>query len=510
MKVLYWNLRGLRRARSQEKLRSLINQFNPSVVWVAEPKVTCNSSFCNKLNFPGMKSVVIHNSVSNKKGNIWLFWNQSLSTPSVISMSSQMITINVCGVLISGVHAHVGITQRRYLWSEMKQISLLNLPWLVIGDFNVIMPAEEKIGGKCPNKIAMMDFTSCLDTCELMQAPKSGLSHSWSNCQHGSKRILCNLDRVVYNQLWLDKFETWGYKVGLIITSDHAPLLGGCAQIPKPKNAPLRFQKMWLSHPNFLEVVSEVWSENVQGDPAFVFQSKMKKLKIILKEWNWKVFGNIKTQIKNVEDKVKEAMIKSDVNPFDEECLNDLVKAQNEFNSKEVQYNTFMKQKNRNKWIKEGAANTSFLHANLKIRQARNNINELENNNGDIISNQEGIADTLVNHFENKFKFQEVNIESSMLDVIPEVITSKEQEMLEKMLDEEEIKTTIFCMDFDSAPGPDGVSCWFCRACWHIINKEVVQAIQFCWKRKFIPKGLNSNFFGVAAKSGWCKKSKSV
>ncbi|XP_026396339.1 uncharacterized protein LOC113290972 [Papaver somniferum] len=187
----------------------------------------------------------------------------------------------------------------------------------------------------------------------------------------------------------------------------------------------------------------------------------MKKLKNVLKEWNWKVFGNIKTQIKNAENKVKEEINKSDDNPFDEDCMNDLVKSQNDFNSKEVQYNTFMKQKNRNKWIKEGAANTSFLHTNLKIRQARNSINELENSNGEIISDQKERADTLVYHFENKFKFQEVNIASSLLDVTPETITSEEQEMLEKLPDGEEIKSTIFCVDPDSAPGPDGISCWF-------------------------------------------------
>ncbi|XP_026452870.1 uncharacterized protein LOC113353514 [Papaver somniferum] len=352
MRVLYWNLRGLRRARSQNKLWDLINQFNPSVVWAAELKVFCSSSFCNKLNLPGKQSMVIHNSVSNKKGNIWLFWNKNLPNPTVVSMSSQMITVDFCGVLISGIHAHVSLVQIRYLWSEMEMISGLNQPWLAIGDFNAITSAEDNIGGKSPNRSSMMDFNNCLDTCELIQAPSTGLQHSWSNFQHGNKRILCKLDRAVFNLLWLQKFEGWCYKVGLRVASDHAPLLGGGAQIPKPQNAPMRFHKMWISHPNFMEVVQKCWSEEIVGDPAFILQLKLKKLKKILKDWNWNVFGNINVHVNEAEVKVQEAMVNSDNNPFDEAALNTLVEGENLNNSKEVQLNTFLKQKFRTKWIK--------------------------------------------------------------------------------------------------------------------------------------------------------------
>ncbi|XP_026428463.1 uncharacterized protein LOC113324361 [Papaver somniferum] len=219
-------------------------QFNPPVVWIVKPKVFCFSSICNKLNLPGMQNMVIHNPVSNNKGNIWLFWNKNLPTPTIVSMSSQMITVDIGGVLISRIRAHVGIVQRIFLWSEMEAISGLNKPWMAIGDFNAITSADEKIGGKSPKISAMTGFNNCLDTHELMQAPKTGLQHSWSNCQHGNKRILCNLDRAVFNVLWLQKFEGWGYKFGLRVASDHAPLLGGGAQIPKPQNAPMRFQKM--------------------------------------------------------------------------------------------------------------------------------------------------------------------------------------------------------------------------------------------------------------------------
>ncbi|XP_026399762.1 uncharacterized protein LOC113295646 [Papaver somniferum] len=424
---------GLRRPRAQEKLRSLINQFQPSVVFIAEPKINCNAAFCNKLNLSGMQNMVIHNSLFNKKGNIWLFWNKNLPTPTVVSMSTLMITVNIGGNLVYGVHAHVGVVQRRNLWTEMEVISRFNLPWLAIGDFNAFLTAEENFGGRAPNTRNMLEFNNCLDKCELQQASKS----------------LC-----------------WNYKVGLRIASDHSPLLDGC----------------------------------VEGDPTFVFQSKLKKLKKGLVEWNWKVFVNLNEQIKEATKEVQEAMKLSDDNPLNEELLDNLVKAENKLNTKEVQLSTMLKLKARTKWVKEGSANTNFFHTKLKVRQARNSIYELENSNNEIIIDQGKITEELVKFFEERFKFKEVNISETLLEVIPKIITTEDQAMLDVVPAMEEIKQTIFEMDPDSSPGPDGFSGSFYRACWKIIQDDVVNAVQFCWKKIFIPKGLNSNFFVLLPK----------
>ncbi|XP_026459853.1 uncharacterized protein LOC113360569 [Papaver somniferum] len=72
--------------------------------------------------------------------------------------------------------------------------------------------------------------------------------------------------------------------------------------------------------------------------------------------------------------------------------------------------------------------------------------------------------------------------------------------MLDSVPSDEEIKNIVFNMDPESSPGPDGFSGCFYRSCWQIIHEDVVQAIQYCWKRKFIPKGLNSSFLVLLPK----------
>ncbi|XP_026451132.1 uncharacterized protein LOC113351345 [Papaver somniferum] len=271
--------------------------------------------------------MVIRNSISSTKGNLWLFWNNSLAIPKVVSISSQMITVSIDDVLVSGVHDHVKKIKRKFLWSEMETISEFQKPWIVLGIFNAIISPDEKVGG-----------------------------------------------------------------------------------IPKQKNVPWRFQKMWIDHPSFLSKVKKVWSEPIIGDPAFIFMQKLKKLKKFLSEWNWSVFANVHTKIKEAEDKVKSAMKLSDKNPFDESLMDKLVEAQNEHANREVQANTLMRLKSREKCIIDGSTNTGYFHAKMKIRQAKNLISELEDSNGNIICEQSQIADSLVQYFQQKFEAQEVNI----------------------------------------------------------------------------------------------------
>ncbi|XP_026378045.1 uncharacterized protein LOC113272424 [Papaver somniferum] len=195
----------------------------------------------------------------------------------------------------------------------------------------------------------------------------------------------------------------------------------------------------------------------------------------------------------------------SDNNPFDEEALHNLVTAQNEHATREVQANTLLRQKSRDKWVQEGATNTHYFHTKMKIRQATNLITEIEDAQGNIITDHALIADLLVHHFQQKFKFQEVHIADKLLDVIPSSVTTSDQALLDAVPSSAEIKSIIFAMDPESAAGPDSFSGIYYRTCWEIICNDLV--IQFCWERKFIPKGLNSNFLVLLPKCQGAKKA---
>lgn len=182
-----------------------------------------------------MNQTLIHNSSTTSKGNIWLFWHMSLSAPNVISYTRQAITVHVGEVLVIGVHAACFTMDRRNLWEYLICISELNLPWFVICDFNAVLSCEEEKGGRNPLRLSMQDFRDCVESCNPLQDPKSGIQYSWCNNRVRKKRVMCDLDMVFCNLKWMELYDGWCYKVGVRGTSDHGPLLGGVVNISKPK-----------------------------------------------------------------------------------------------------------------------------------------------------------------------------------------------------------------------------------------------------------------------------------
>ncbi|OVA16430.1 hypothetical protein BVC80_243g41 [Macleaya cordata] len=126
---------------------------------VVEPMINYSQSVCDQLHLRGISRNAIHNDGPNRKGNIWLMWKSSLTSPSVISSSSQAITVE----------------------AELKIIACMNKSWLAIGDFNCVLRIDEKKGGLAPKASAMNDFWDCLHDCNLLESKSSGLKYSWCN-----------------------------------------------------------------------------------------------------------------------------------------------------------------------------------------------------------------------------------------------------------------------------------------------------------------------------------------
>ncbi|XP_026383716.1 uncharacterized protein LOC113279231 [Papaver somniferum] len=277
---------------------------------------------------------------NNNKGSKVKKKIHEVQKPFVISLSDQAITVEVGDTFVTGIHAASLTVQRRSLWEELVDISLMNKPWLAMGDFNTVMREEEKKGGLRPMRISMMEFNNCLYQCGLMQAPKIGLEFSWCNNRAGKKRILCNLDREVFNDKWLEKFPSWKYKVGVRSISDHSTLHGENADIPKPSNTPFR---------------------------------ALKRMKVDLKEWNWSTFGDVNKKLKQAEENVMVATVASDNNIEDTFLLNKLVTTRGIQEILEQQKREITHQKSRVMWLKDGSANSnSYQHENKTISKYDN------------------------------------------------------------------------------------------------------------------------------------------
>ncbi|KAF9614633.1 hypothetical protein IFM89_019610 [Coptis chinensis] len=230
-----------------------------------------------------MSSCLFYNTSQNRVPNIWLFWKTTVATPNMIHCSNQQLTVEIDGVLLSIIHVHCIYVSRRQLWYDLQQLSLSNLPWLMLGDFNAYLSYLDKQGGHRPITAVMTDFRDFVGSNHLMEVPCNGFHFSWWNKQVGRLKILGKLDRMFSNILWSSKYPGWNYKVCNWLCSDHSPIVGRCVDIPQPKNIPFKFFNMWCSHSTFRDTGKANWDVPVSGHSIYILTQKLKRLKSALK-----------------------------------------------------------------------------------------------------------------------------------------------------------------------------------------------------------------------------------
>lgn len=108
--------------------------------------------------------------------------------------------------MITAVYARCSAIERLKLWEELECVAEdLHIPWLVGGDFNIIMNEEEKLGRLPVSQMETFDFAQCISNCALTKLPFSGSIYTWWDEKNGEDSIFKRLDRVLGNQLfWLE------------------------------------------------------------------------------------------------------------------------------------------------------------------------------------------------------------------------------------------------------------------------------------------------------------------
>ena len=177
MKIFSWNIRGLNGDGRKRVVRSWLQGVGSSVGALLETHVQ-EENFISVLGdtAPGWR--VENNYSQAAGGRIWLLWSPDISV-MVYLKTGQLI---LCGVMepvtgtnctVAFVYAHNTEVERRSLWSDLVTIANNSLvsssPFVVVGDFNQILKAEEHYS-LLPYDLpvrGMLEFQECLDSCNM-------------------------------------------------------------------------------------------------------------------------------------------------------------------------------------------------------------------------------------------------------------------------------------------------------------------------------------------------------
>ncbi|KAH0685786.1 hypothetical protein KY285_016345 [Solanum tuberosum] len=88
--------------------------------------------------------------------------------------------------------------ERLQFWNKIYSVDQnMIYPWMVGGDFNVILTPEEKIRGLPVYPTEVEDFACCINSCELVDIRFNGSSFTWWNGRADEECIFKRLDRIL-------------------------------------------------------------------------------------------------------------------------------------------------------------------------------------------------------------------------------------------------------------------------------------------------------------------------
>ena len=315
MKIASWNVRGLNGEDRQRVVNKWLRNLGYSVVALLETHVQ-DENYLEVVQKVSQGRRFENNYSEVNGGRIFILWDPLISVITYWK-SEQMI---VCGIFdprsgksctVAFVYAHNTEIQRRDLWADLVRISshplVVTSPFLVMGDFNQILTADEHfslVNYTLPVR-GMADFRDCLEESNLSDLEIRGVFFSWSN-KRPEDLIIRKLDRALGNERWRELFPEAIGSFEVPGDSDHSPCIVEFAGEEVARRSSFKYFSFLATHPRFMTEMKETWAEEVQvGSKLFTLGQRLEKVKKFCRKLNKEGFGNIQQKAKDAMQALK-------------------------------------------------------------------------------------------------------------------------------------------------------------------------------------------------------------
>lgn len=470
-------------------LREMIKVHKPTILALLETKVHSRGAmdFLAQLGFTDLLVVEALGYV----GGIWLMWNDATITVDLFSMEDQYITVLVKeggghNWLLTVVYASPLFQFRNHLWHYIGEMgSIVDIPWVVIGDVNQTLDHWDKHGGRPIHWDRAAALRQVIDSFQLVDLGFQGPQFTWTNGRKGIANIKERIDRAWGNLSWYQTYENTFLRHLARVTSDHHPLLLGDSKIkPVSEGRPFRFMEAWFLHPDFSSKVEEFWTT----EPGNLL-STMESFKLQIARWNTDTFGNIFWRKRRWTARilgVKQALAvhpRRSLYALERQLIR-------EFNDILQQEAVYWQQQARAQWLKSGDRNTKFFHMWAKHRRRRTRIIQLKDSDGhwcdDAVTLQHLAREFYVQLYR---KDPSISCQPSQWS-FPKLSRSSVN-WLNRGVTDYEIKTAAFNLGAHKAPGPDGMPACFFQKYWNHVGVAVSAFVLQTFRTGTVPAHMN-------------------
>ncbi|KAK4271486.1 hypothetical protein QN277_020176 [Acacia crassicarpa] len=286
MIIASWNFRGAGGRSFPLTIKDIVSKYCIDILCLIEPRISGDRAdrVCRKLGFSHWFRV----ESTGYSGGIWLMWDSALFDITYLTSTTQLLHCSIkekatnSMSIVTIVYGETTCFGRIDLWNSIRLLKNSNSPWLVMGDFNIYLSPNDKLGGADPPWASMKHFKDCVDDSELIEAKIQGEKFTWER-----KGLKERLDWVFSNINWINCFSNFIVRHELKFKSDHRVVVVNSNPSSHRRNFRKNFsyQIAWALEDDFKDVTKEAWNDKNWLDGLQSFQ------KVAL-DWNDNRIGN--------------------------------------------------------------------------------------------------------------------------------------------------------------------------------------------------------------------------
>uniref|UniRef100_A0A803PQN1 Reverse transcriptase domain-containing protein n=1 Tax=Cannabis sativa TaxID=3483 RepID=A0A803PQN1_CANSA len=457
----------------------VVKNHRPSLLFVMESKLLAGhcDSFRTRLSFDNAFEVPR----CGLSGGLLLFWTNDVNV-NILNYSSNHIDCIITfednitthfSCFYGSPYAH----DKTHTWTLIDRLfdNAPLLPWLVLGDFNDYLSANDRSSTSNIPHYAMVNFQAFVNKHSLVPIHFVGNKYTW---KHGSTYE--RLDWGIANDKWFHHYPQALLHHLSFYGSDHRVLKVVLSDdsMHRTKNKRFLFENHWLTEPSFYSTVADSWSSSnldSRSDPISSFLKNQSNCIHAIKNWN-KSYTSLSYRINEIDGKLSNL---SSSLPASPDQLHEISNLQSHLDSLLYKQEILWKQRSKVHWLRAGDKNTKFFHQKASSRKKTNFIRKLTLDDGTIISTHSAIEAEICRFFSNLFQSQGTSTDAVnlLLSTITSRLTPQQFAFLDGPFTVEEVKSALFQLSGDKAPGSDGLNAYFYQKNWSIVGKDLSDAI---------------------------------
>ncbi|KAL4296172.1 hypothetical protein GQ457_12G018930 [Hibiscus cannabinus] len=311
---------------------SLVREYNPEVVALFEPRVLGKAVDRENiaLEIVDVSNQFINGRFRHEEARNW--------------------------IQFTAVYASPNGSKRKFLWDQLASLDPGEaIPWILGGDFNVILDGEERVG--CSDSVSggSRRFGEFIQSNGLVDLGFQGPPFTWSR-----GNLKQHLDRCLANSVWCNEFPNSRVIHLERRGSNHRPLLLRLRpDLVRKGHRPFRYIASWQEHADFKSVLKDNWKDDVfVGD-------NISSLESVFSKWNVELHTELLQVLEQEE--------------------------------------SFWQQKACAKWILYGDRNTKYYQGMTMNRRRKNHISSLKRSDGSICTDQDELSDMAYKFYKDMF-----------------------------------------------------------------------------------------------------------